>query len=69
MVSINKCRYRKDIEPEELYHELRPCKKMAVYCCHPDTQITMPDGSVKLLRVASVDCTAVSCALFVSLDN
>ncbi|MDR3198224.1 MAG: hypothetical protein LBU34_10195 [Planctomycetaceae bacterium] len=66
---MTKCCYRKDIEPEELYHEQRPCKKRAVYCCHPDVQIKMPDGSIKLLRVSSVDCSATSCTLFTQLNN
>ncbi|MDR2116043.1 MAG: hypothetical protein LBP87_06655 [Planctomycetaceae bacterium] len=63
---MNKCYYRKDIVPEELYHEQRPCKKTAVYCYHPEVQITLQDGSVKPLRVSSVDCSATSCNLYTS---
>jgi hypothetical protein len=69
MVPLSRCCYREDVKPEELYHESRLCKKTAVLCHHPDVQIKVPNSSIKLLRVASVDCTAVSCALFTGLDD
>ncbi|MDR2170548.1 MAG: hypothetical protein LBP59_10435 [Planctomycetaceae bacterium] len=59
------CKFRVAVEPSELYHELRPCKREAVLCSEP----TVTGKSGQLLRRSVMDCSPLVCPLFEPQQN